>query len=1342
MSVEGGPTRASPSVAATSSPSASQENDQAQANSASVPHGLPSMKQQDITAPDYAAGYVRRGGVGGFKRGSLKGRGRNKLATGLGAGSGLSGAATKFVSPDAVLDAARRVKDSLPDLSPELLASLRARGLEPCTLKEVLEERGLQWAATQVRDERAESEHKRLLEAFQRQCKGWGNNREGWVHRKWHSVIVCPDFKRGGLQVSRSSMREMWNSIMSVVHGFVNPDLVVCRVTDPTHPVRFATPPGESCFTVVYAGKGPMKASKERRILGEYTGHVRAGSTNKQRFEYVFDLSFCALAWRAAEEFEKESDSSGEEGPSTVSKVPAPASQEASVDENTELHKKAKEDVVSNEGVRRVQVTGSSNIKRVALPVRGELVLDSHDACNQMSLVNHYGTIGLLGEKICHCNTEWQQVFVDGWPHIVLTTIPGVAIEPGEEVLADFGYDWFNRVQDVSHKAIARELLDYRIGVKTGGCQTLAPARNAECLVRDNDASLQTRARIGEVCPYCHSDEIPLVPGSVATVSVDLAVDGCKSAAGKHNTEKKLELAKTQGPRKAGAADMETNDKASIWGEQVVHCDGCDRPCHLRCIFGAHAADRRQQEQREQGELNHNQKQEQHDDQKNGEQAEQQFSEKQQEQQSPEQLQGQQPREQQQKQRHPDHRQEQNYQKAQQNQKIGELKGFQSNCCAHVASSDAPTNGRETYWSEANFGVVTGGETVEDIYRWFVEGDYKWFCCVCRLQWERMAAAMNFSVDWQARRVLREGNPLLLHPSNEVITKSAVTSKIERAGSGPLNITEEVEHASSAVSDICGNRRRGPGARWSDGTGIPKRRKRTAEGQVACATGSKDTVCVGTVEENHQGGALPTKTEQRSRQETDGSVSQGSRTDTTGCTLGAEAQLAASVAPYSAYPDRSASEAFKRSVSNTPLSGPQPEYIAAASDEVSASLPMEGSVGTLLCTGRSIEAIEKDGRTLPVHTLEPTDEGCSADGDPSLSAEVRGNSGHGNTSGPVRGSDSLIVEPMRVYKNSSEKSQTSKMQPCPVSLTPDEFSGEELLGCRTEMLVEPRTLLGALQPCVRCYKLYGSKASVEVCRLTKRHLASNWDHPHFASPAQIQDALLTCFQDALLTVQREHREKLRGLLDSMSPLQRGESMNSFLGDTRHPRIHENAARRSAENTLKPEIRTTEVVTKGAIPLISVTLGKTRVDYKFPCPKTKKPKWFYGLVSNYQAVSTTVQDVEPHLEGKSTRIDGPGKGGTGSKEFEKERTVTYFTNQFRIDYDDGDFQTVPPHELIEMLIETGPGSKLDGRKAITTTPLTKMLSPELKRANRQVNQLVRETNKKGCTVNSDLDTDDE
>ncbi|CDJ36652.1 uncharacterized protein EMH_0093100 [Eimeria mitis] len=260
-------------------------------------------------------------------------------------------------------------------------------------------------------------------------------------------------------------------------------------------------------------------------------------------------------------------------------------------------------------------VHSSSNIQRVALPVRGELVLDSHDACNQMSLVNHYGTIGLLGEKICHCNTEWQQVFVDGWPHIVLTTIPGVAIEPGEEVLADFGYDWFNRVQDASHKAIARELLDYRIGAKTGACQTLAPARNAECLVRDNDVTLQTRARMGEVCPYCHSDEIPVVANASSKTSLKVADSGGKSAAtGKQGTGERPQKSQPQGQQTIQATDVAGNEQAMpIWGEQVVHCDGCDRPCHLRCIFGAHSADRSLHAQQQEPE---NGAQEQHQQQK------------------------------------------------------------------------------------------------------------------------------------------------------------------------------------------------------------------------------------------------------------------------------------------------------------------------------------------------------------------------------------------------------------------------------------------------------------------------------------------------------------------------------------------------------------------------------------------------------------------------------------------------------------------------------------------------------------------------------------------------------
>lgn len=73
------------------------------------------------------------------------------------------------------------------------------------------------------------------------------------------------------------------------------------------------------------------------------------------RFEYVFDLSFCALAWRAAEEFEKDSDTSGDEGPPD-------ALNGCGVKNSTTLDKEnaanRAETETGGEGKRRVQVTG------------------------------------------------------------------------------------------------------------------------------------------------------------------------------------------------------------------------------------------------------------------------------------------------------------------------------------------------------------------------------------------------------------------------------------------------------------------------------------------------------------------------------------------------------------------------------------------------------------------------------------------------------------------------------------------------------------------------------------------------------------------------------------------------------------------------------------------------------------------------------------------------------------------------------------------------------------------------------------------------------------------------
>ncbi|OEH77017.1 hypothetical protein cyc_01881 [Cyclospora cayetanensis] len=1215
MEVDVGLTHHPPVKTAACSPNASQENDQAQANVAVAfradegAQGPPSVKPEEALVSECSSGCrKRKTGVGGVPP-KTPFNCRSKARTTILSGSGgcCGGSSSKFVSAAAVLEEARKVKDSLPELSKDFLDSLLARGLEPVTLKEVLEERRLQWAATQVRDERAESEHARLLEAFQRQCEGWGNNREGWVHSKWHSVIVCPDFKRGGLQVSRSSMRDMWNSIMSVVHGFVNPDLLVCRVTDPTHPVRFATPPGESCYTVVYAGREPLRASRERKILGEYTGHVRAGSTNKQRFEYVFDLSFCALAWRAAEEFERESDSSGDEGIPAVPKISVPTCENA-VDSSkaTAATKNAAES--ASEGKRRVQVTGAHNIKRVALPVRGELVLDSHDACNQMSLVNHYGTIGLLGDRICHCNTEWQQVFVDGWPHVVLTTIPGVAIEPGDEVLADFGYDWFNRVQDASHKAIARELLDYRIGAKTGGYQTLAPARSADCVVRDSDATLQTRARMGEVCPYCHSDEIPVVSSSAARSPVKAAPNSSKAAVGKQQdtAEGRLETR----AQDFGELTENATETAPRWGEQQKASDDPQSA-------------------------------------------------------------------------------------------IG-------------TSSVSVPESREAALPAGGFGLITGGETVEDVCRWFVEGDCKWYCCICRLQWERMAAAMNFSVDWTARRVLGDGNPLLLRSPSDSI------AEVRAAAPGLLRSKEEQQevkdnstgtHNSDPSASIT---KRRPSAlrRGSISALLSKRQRKAPKTSPHFTRSSKGLVNAFGEQGASSCGPLPVpKGEEGSAQELDGSASRGN-TEASEAVIGGRTGSEGALAIHSADTGTSACETVEgkstssKEVSETPLLEVKPGFpgdvVAGLSTGVPES-PLSGADSDVplktanLCVEPAVD-LSGEGAAM---------DACSTGNEEATATEVAvgGEAANTTEAGAERKSSGgfVVQEPMRVYKDSREKCKESKMQPCPVAVTVSELSSEELLGCRTEMLVEPRTLLGSLQPCVRCYKLYGAKASVEVCRLTKRHLASNWDHPHFASPAQIQDALLTCFQDALLTVQREHREKLQQVLEGMNPLQRKASMNALLAGTRQPRIHATAARRSAEDPQGPEVHASEVLTKGSIPLISVTLGKTRVDCKYRDPENpKKLKWYYGCVTEYQAVAP----------------------------------------EFRIDYDDGDTETVPPHELIEMLIATGPGSKLDGRKAITTTPLVKMLSPDMKKANRQVTHLVRQTNRKMGSVESGSESDGE
>lgn len=826
---------------------------------------------------------------------------------------------------------------------------------------------------------------------------------------------------------------------------------------------------------------------------------------------------------------------------------------------------------------------------------------------------------------------------------------------------------------------------------------------------------------MGEVCPYCHSDEIPLVSTTSSKTSVKITDNAGKSAAAvRQGPGERPQKTQIQRQQKSEAANVEGNQQMTpVWGEQVVHCDGCDRPCHLRCIFGAHGASRSQPAQ-------------QHEQQKLEEVA-QQMNEQEKDRQEQNIQEGQQP------QKHRQGRQQQPKEPLMHPEGL-----LQTDAPASIQEPPDPSSFSEGLNDASSaspqatqpfpeFGVISGGESVDDVYRWFVEGDCKWFCCVCRLQWERMATAMNFSVDWRARKVLSEGNPLLSPFFSDVGTTSIVAPKSRKGQVEQTNTRDgSYRPGTQAVVGAAGSKRRGCNVRANGLSAHSKRPKRgtTESSSSYLSRNLKGVFGTNACEGCHQETFSSTKGGRDSRQETDGSDSQ--RGEVSGWEAGASMGSAPPCVvdaepPFSDAAKRTgeAGESFsscqadfktarlsEKLTEATPLTRPE---------EVPVNLAVHGSE-TPQIVKEDVDAVS----ALPIGTSSVSP-GCRKTRDGTKNGEptdVRPSDADGGVE-KKHANGLVIEEAMRVYKNSSEKRQNSKMQPCPVALTPEEYSSEELLGCRTDMPVEPRALLGSLQPCVHCYKLYGTKASVEVCRLTKRHLASNWDHPHFVSPAQIQDALLTCFQDALLTVQKEHQQKLQKLFDNMTPLQRGANMNALMVGNRQPRIHENAARRSAENTQKPQVHETETVWKGSIPLLCVTLGKTRVDYQFPDGPSKK-KWYYGVVSNYQAISSKVADADAE------------RNSEGRKEDEKEKKITYYTNQFRIDYNDGDFQTVPPHELIEMLIETGPGSKLDGRKAITTTPLVKMLSPELKRASRRVNQLVRETNRKGCVVESESD----
>ncbi|AFZ79966.1 hypothetical protein BEWA_028150 [Theileria equi strain WA] len=206
--------------------------------------------------------------------------------------------------------------------TPKLARALeiaRKKGFEPRMLADVLSERKKLWAKTQCIHSSAREDFLKHTQLYRKQFWGYKKSVDGWItesknssleglygHREkksgktWSSIIYCPNFKPGGEVIHRFSRKtsRMYKTLYDcIVDGWVHPDLVVCEITDATHPVRFATPPEQDCYTAIYVGP-EISADSPRIIFGEYTGIVyHEDSIEDSVFEYAFELNFASGSW-------------------------------------------------------------------------------------------------------------------------------------------------------------------------------------------------------------------------------------------------------------------------------------------------------------------------------------------------------------------------------------------------------------------------------------------------------------------------------------------------------------------------------------------------------------------------------------------------------------------------------------------------------------------------------------------------------------------------------------------------------------------------------------------------------------------------------------------------------------------------------------------------------------------------------------------------------------------------------------------------------------------------------------------------------------------------------------
>lgn len=360
--------------------------------------------------------------------------------------------------------------------------------MEEVSINQILSERGVSYTRFQILDSHA----KQLKNEINKRCRdfqsvdeliNYSNENENSLNTFLPSYdqrssylphIYCTTLGLKNGFVDPNLQGDLYQSILKCInHGLVSTNIGIVRITDHSHPVRLATPIGKTCYSLVWCKKDLSETHDTPVVLGEYTGDVKyVGDEEISDESYSFQLTFKSSAFKFA---------------GAVSSGVSCFSDEYSTNNTSKL---SVQPTYSPDGFEYTETTGSScspnkssffskpfnqtrneshctdgDIKKIGarllLPNENEYILSADKACNEMTFLNHYECV-FNNNFNFRINTQWHSVYVDGWPHIILTSIPGTGIKLGDELAADFGENWFSRIRRISENNIKSELISFR----------------------------------------------------------------------------------------------------------------------------------------------------------------------------------------------------------------------------------------------------------------------------------------------------------------------------------------------------------------------------------------------------------------------------------------------------------------------------------------------------------------------------------------------------------------------------------------------------------------------------------------------------------------------------------------------------------------------------------------------------------------------------------------------------------------------------------------------------------------------------------------------------------------